>query len=267
MKGAMNACGSKPESASGENARSEAEGMRWRARSGQDLASGKTKRRADFPLAQKRGERARFPDRTGVAPMTSPTNPNRRRLLRGLAALPPLSSPQAFALPLLGKKKIRDFGKIYDYLKNSSLRLEETGRQRITIENADFVGEKFYTRWGYCDFVNCDFTGAYNIMLKQLADCSFTGCNFQGIFGFGNTRNTRSLRCKINGESHLGFSKKTINLVFEESKFINANSAPNHIGSVGSVGEATFIACKGRNFSWGGYGKLMLRNCTTGHLE
>jgi hypothetical protein len=164
---------------------------------------------------------------------------------------------------MFGKKNIRDFGKIYNYLQDGFLRVEETSKRRLTIQGAVFSAEEFKgSSWGYFDFVNCVFTGAYQIMLRRLVNCTFSDCHFDGIFGFGDARNTHFLRCKINGASHLGFNDETENLVFEESEFLNPDGDPNHRSSIGSVGEITFIGCKSRNFTLEGYKKLTLRRCT-----
>jgi hypothetical protein len=167
---------------------------------------------------------------------------------------------------MFGKKNIREFGKVYDYLIDGKLRAEEVGAKIITVEDADFSGERFDGEWQYFNFVNCDFTSNYSIALKWLTDSRFTNGRFQGTFGLGQAINVRFLRCKVtgkSGETHLTSDWKSRNLVFEDCEFSNASGDPSHIGSAGSAGEATFIACKGRNFAWGGYKKLTLRNCTT----
>ncbi|MDR3158111.1 MAG: hypothetical protein LBU11_03695 [Zoogloeaceae bacterium] len=66
---------------------------------------------------------------------STPKSISRRRLLGKMAALSLLSTPMAFAF---GKKNIRNFGEIHDYLKDGYLRVEKAGEQRITIKNADF---------------------------------------------------------------------------------------------------------------------------------
>ncbi|GHT97052.1 hypothetical protein AGMMS49545_23590 [Betaproteobacteria bacterium] len=193
---------------------------------------------------------------------TQPSNPTRRRFLA--------YTPTLLVLPLLpetalafGKKKIREFGEIYDYLKDGKLRTKEAGSQVIVVKNVDFSGERFGgAEWQYFDFVDCSFESNYTIMLKWLTDSTFTNCRFRGIFGLGQTINVRFVHCKVEGESHIGFDWKSRNLVFENCEFTNSNSDPNHIGSVGSAGEIMFIGCKTRNIAWGGNRKLTLKNCT-----
>jgi hypothetical protein len=161
------------------------------------------------------------------------------------------------------KKNIRDFGEVYDYLKDGYLRVEKTGKQRITIKNADFPGEEFKeTSWGYFDFVDCDFVSNYDISLEWLTNCTFTNCRFRGNFSLGQTIDVRFLRCKVVGESHLGLAEGR-NLVFEDCEFLNSNADRNHIGSVICDGMLKFINCKSRFFAWKGYDALHLEGCAT----
>ncbi|GHU13738.1 hypothetical protein FACS189441_1810 [Betaproteobacteria bacterium] len=203
------------------------------------------------------------PDKPKILMSTQPPNPTRRRFLA--------YTPTLLALPLLpetalafGKKKIREFGEIYDYLQNGYLRFEKAGKQRITVNGADFSGNQFKgTSWEFFDFVDCDFSGTYTIKLDWLADCTFTNCRFQGIFGFGQTVDVHFVRCKVNGESHIGSNWKSKNFIFEACEFSNSNNDRNHLGSILCGGEIMFIGCKTRNIAWGGSRKLILRNCAT----
>jgi uncharacterized protein YjbI with pentapeptide repeats len=161
---------------------------------------------------------------------------------------------------MLGKKNIQKFGKIHDYLKDGDFRFKEVGTQRILVKDADFSGASFNeSGWEYFDFSNCIFSG--QILLDWLGDCTFIGCDFQGILGFGEVENVRFLDCKIR-PAHIGFDDGSKGLVFENCEFYNPDSDVNHRSSVISSGEIIFIACKGRNFAWDGYKKLTLRRCT-----
>ncbi|GHT96913.1 hypothetical protein AGMMS49545_23260 [Betaproteobacteria bacterium] len=157
--------------------------------------------------------------------------------------------------------KISNSGEIFDYLQDGFLRVKQMGKQRITIKNFDFSGERFDGSWGYFDFVDCDFSSAHTIQLDWLINCTFTDCRFRGNFGFGQTLDVRFVRCNIEGESHLGFDWESKNLIFEECKFTNPNSDPNHMGSILSGNEVMFMGCKTRNIAWGGDKKLTLKNC------
>ena len=58
----------------------------------------------------------------------------------------------------MNKRNIREFGKTFDYLKDPSLRLKETGDTLLIVENAEFSGEKFEgMEWRNIRFVNCIF--------------------------------------------------------------------------------------------------------------
>ncbi|MDR0234245.1 MAG: right-handed parallel beta-helix repeat-containing protein, partial [Zoogloeaceae bacterium] len=147
-------------------------------------------------------------------------NAARRRFL---AASLSLAAMSAAGFPTLGRRRIRDFGRIYDYLKDVDLRLKEAGSQRITIKDADFSGEKFNDEWGYYDFVDCKFVGAYSIQLNWLVDCTFTNCSFKGIFGLGHAEDVKFLNCSVDGESHVAFFSESTDLVFEDCRFTNSN--------------------------------------------
>jgi uncharacterized protein YjbI with pentapeptide repeats len=161
---------------------------------------------------------------------------------------------------------IQDFGKIYTYLWNAKLRIEETGKQRIVIKDADFHLKFKHVSWGYFDFVDCDFESNYDITLDWLTNCTFTDCRFHGNFGWGQVEDVRFRHCKIigkSGETHFGSDWKTKNLVFEDCEFSNSNDDPNYLCSAGSAGEVMFIGCKGKNFAFKGSRKLTLRQCIT----
>jgi len=164
---------------------------------------------------------------------------------------------------MLGKKPIRQFGKIYDYLKDDEL-ARELGKKRLMIRGADFSGERFNgVQWQYFDFIDCNFEGAYSIHLEWLTNSTFTNCLFHGHFGLGHARDVRFLRCKVIGSSTVSFFNQSTNLVFEDCEFFNPNSDPNHRGAVFSDGEMALVRCQARNFTWAGYKKLTLRNCAT----
>ena len=52
-------------------------------------------------------------------------------------------SPPVMSSP---KTPIREYGKVYDYLKDHKLRAREKRDIRIRIDNADFTGEEFVKR-------------------------------------------------------------------------------------------------------------------------
>ncbi|MDR0234135.1 MAG: right-handed parallel beta-helix repeat-containing protein, partial [Zoogloeaceae bacterium] len=189
-------------------------------------------------------------------------NAARRRFLAvslSLAAMP------AAGFPTLGKEKIQNFGKVYDYLKNGHLRAKELGSQPVSVENAVFADATFQnTSWQYFDFVDCEFTSQYKIKLDWLTDSTFTNCSFKGIFMFGNAVNVRFIKCSMKGRQHALFLSKSTNLVFEDCKFINPDLYDyDRVGSVMSRGEILFMDCMAEGFDLSGHKKLTLRRCTT----
>ena len=169
----------------------------------------------------------------------------------------------------LGKKKIRDFGKIYDYLRDGHLRAKELGRQRITVKNAKFTGSPKIqgTSWQYFDFVDCEFTGQYSISLEWLTDSTFTNCDFKGLFGLGDADDVKFVNCTAKGESILSFEARSRGLVFEQCSFVNKLRDRNHVGAIMCNGEVSFIDCTAEGFALDGYKKLTLRRCTTRSAE
>ncbi|MDR1849162.1 MAG: hypothetical protein LBQ75_03905 [Zoogloeaceae bacterium] len=193
---------------------------------------------------------------------SNPTPTTRRRFLT--LSLLSLAAAPAKGFSLFGKKRIRDFGKVYEYLKDADLRLKEAGRQRITIKNAYFSDEEFNDQWGFYDFVDCEFTGQYKIRLDWLVNCTFTNCSFKGIFGFGSGKDTKFLRCTAKGESILSLDQDTLDTtIFEQCSFVNTLRDPNHVGAIMCHGEILFIDCKAEGFALKGSKKLTLRRCTT----
>ncbi|MDR1848598.1 MAG: hypothetical protein LBQ75_01005 [Zoogloeaceae bacterium] len=193
-----------------------------------------------------------------------PSNPIPTTRRRFLASFLSLAAAPAEGFSLFGKKRARDLGKVYEYLKDADLRLMEAGRQRITIKNAYFSDEKFSDQWWYFDFVDCEFTGQYIISLGWLGNCTFTNCNFNGIFGFGSGVDTKFLRCSVKGESILSFGKATLDsTVFEQCSFVNTLRDHNHVGAIMCHGEILFIDCKAEGFALKGSKKLTLHHCTT----
>ncbi|MDR1848600.1 MAG: hypothetical protein LBQ75_01015 [Zoogloeaceae bacterium] len=194
-------------------------------------------------------------------PFNNPTPTTRRRFLASFLSL---AAAPAEGFSLFGKKRIREFGKIYEYLQDVTLRIKETGNKRIAIKNAIFSNEKFNGEWGFFDFADCDFSSQYNINLDWLSNCTFTNCSFNGIFGFGGVENTRFLRCSVKGESILSLDEDTLDTtVFEQCSFVNTLRDRNHVGAIMCHGEILFIDCKAEWFALKGNKKLTLRRCIT----
>jgi hypothetical protein len=105
----------------------------------------------------------------------------------------------------------------------------------------------------------------YKINLDWLVNCTFTNCHFRGIFGLGDAKNVKFIRCSVKGQqSILSFSAQSTDLVFEDCEFRNSNYDHNHEGGIISHGEVLFINCKAEGaFVLESYTKLTLRHCTT----
>ncbi|BEP69657.1 hypothetical protein GmRootV35_41710 [Variovorax sp. V35] len=160
------------------------------------------------------------------------------------------------------KKNIREFGKIFQYLKDPELRKKEVGDALLTIEDAEISGESFqYVDWNHILFKNCDFVGAYQIKIGNSTDVRYEDCRFSGIFGYGKTNRVHFLRCAWTDGS-IGYAgEKSTALVFESCRFVGTNPDRNHWGGVGSDGEAEFIGCTAKYFVVEGHAKLTLRQC------
>ncbi|QOF76420.1 hypothetical protein [Variovorax sp. 38R] len=160
------------------------------------------------------------------------------------------------------KKNIREFGKIFQYLKDPELRKKEVGDALLTVEGAEISGESFqYVDWSHILFRNCDFVGAYQIKIGNSTDVRYEDCRFSGIFGYGKTNRVHFLRCAWTDGS-IGYAgEKSTALVFESCRFVGTNPDRNHWGGVGSDGEAEFIGCTAKYFVIEGHAKLTLRQC------
>ena len=202
-------------------------------------------------------------------PFNNPTHTTRRRFLASFLSL---AAAPAEGFSLFGKKRARDLGKVYEYLKDGHLRAKELGRQRVTIKNVDFTNVKFKgTSWQYFDFVDCEFAGQYSIWLEWLTDSTFTNCYFREYVILGDARDVRFINCTVatNGLGGVLFYDRSIGLVFEGCAFRNSNYDRDNIGSIFSEGEISFIDCKAEGFALKGSKKLSLRQCTTisAHLD
>jgi hypothetical protein len=178
------------------------------------------------------------------------------------AALPKLTHARS----IFGRKRkpIREFGRVYDYLKDAQLRLKERQKERIVIENAEFNGEEFINvAWGYCDFVNCHFPASHRIRLTQLANCNFIECEFgptrsDDSINFSDCREVVFWRCKFN----MGNVGCTVgDARFEQCECVNPDPDPNH-SYVVSGDRATLVNCLATNYGWRATEKLILQGCT-----
>ncbi|RQO63754.1 hypothetical protein DBV14_02515 [Variovorax sp. KBW07] len=159
-------------------------------------------------------------------------------------------------------KNIRDFGKIFDYLKDPELRKKEVGNAKLTVEGAVFSGEKFEdVEWHDIHFKNCDFVGAYELKPKSSTNVLYEDCRFSGVFGYGKALALHFLRCAWAPESNAYAGEGSRGVLFESCKFVGGSTDPNHWGAVGSDGEAEFVKCTANMFNLDGHSKLVIRGC------
>jgi hypothetical protein len=162
------------------------------------------------------------------------------------------------------RRKISEFGRVYDYLNDVKLRLKEIGKDRVTIEGAEFAGSEFLNGyWGFYDFVNCHFAATHNIQLVQLAECTFTDCEFgpsadNDTLDFGKGRKVVFKHCKFY-KANAGFSEG--DALFNQCECDNPNTDPNH-GYGLSGPDITFYKCKTKNYTLLSGQKLTLQSCT-----
>jgi len=183
----------------------------------------------------------------------------RRRFLKLGAAM---AGAVLYGCEMSGKKNIKDFGKTFDYLSDPALRKRDMGDAQLVVEGAEFSGVKFQGQeWRNIKFVNCDFVGVYDIKQALIAQSSFEGCKFAGIFNLGVLKQVRFVRCLISGSSHVVGDTGSLDVTFEQCEQIGEDPEPNHWGSFGSYGEVAFIKCKAKWTNVTGETKHLIRDC------
>ncbi|TSD58872.1 hypothetical protein FFI97_000595 [Variovorax sp. KBS0712] len=183
----------------------------------------------------------------------------RRRFLKLGAAM---AGAVLYGCEMNGKKNIKDFGRTFDYLSDPVLRKKDLGDAQLVVEGAEFSGVKFQGQeWRNIKFVNCDFVGAYDIKQALIAQSSFEGCKFAGIFNLGVLKQVRFVRCLISGTSHVVGDTGSLDVTFEQCEQIGKDPEPNHWGSFGSYGEVAFIKCKAKWTNVTGETKHLIRDC------
>ena len=162
----------------------------------------------------------------------------------------------------MGKKNIREFGKTFTYLKDPQLRQKEAGDALLTVDGAEFSGERFEgMEWRNIVFKNCDFVGGYEIGPKSTTNVRYEDCHFSGILSYGVANNVQFLRCGWTGASVMFAEKGSKNTIFDACKFVGTSADPNQQGTVGSEGEARYIGCQAKWFSWAGDAALSILDC------
>lgn len=186
----------------------------------------------------------------------------RRHLFTSIASLSIAPSIPLLTSCRLMKKDIKEFGKTFEYLKDDAARAKETGNAPMVIEGASFDGTQFHGQvWRHLKFVDCDFTGGYQIRLEAMANVEFRNCHFAGVIEFGVMTDVRFHGCYSQGNSNWGGQRGSKNVVFEKCRFIGSSSDRNRQGAIGTYGDATFLGCVIKWFDISADTGLVARDC------
>ncbi len=162
------------------------------------------------------------------------------------------------------KKQISQYGKLFEYLKDPDMRTKEMGEEVMEVTGALFSGVSFREMsWKNIRFVECDFTGSYELKLARLENCLFTGCRFAGLFSFGLAKDVHFSNCVVRGnaDSALYTDKGSTNVVFENSDIQSLAADIETWGSLVMDGEAKYINCGVKWFHLSGGEKLDIERC------
>jgi len=109
------------------------------------------------------------------------------------------------------KKPIKEFGKIYDYLRDHELRTEERRGGSINVAGADFLDAEFTNViWKNFIFRRCHFPASHTVRVAETANCMFMNCDFgpgrkDDALSFGKMTNGQFLKCTFtNGNVSFG---------------------------------------------------------------
>lgn len=188
---------------------------------------------------------------------------NRRSLLTSTLSL----FNSVALIPLFGcnmtTRNIRSFGKKFTYLKDPEHRTREIGDAPLLIEKAMFSGEQFDDQiWKNIRFVDCEFSGAYEIRLSALQECRFERCRFHdAVIGWGTAEKATFFDCHVTGDSNIAGDVGSRDVRFEGCNFQGPGSDPNQWGTIGTYGQTEFIKCNARWFSMFGFSRTSLRDC------
>ncbi|MCL2876780.1 MAG: hypothetical protein FWF12_10975 [Betaproteobacteria bacterium] len=129
------------------------------------------------------------------------------------------------------KKPIKEFGKLYEYLKDHDLREKEQGTGHLDVRDADFSGATFENGfigiWKNFIFTNCLFPASAAFQLKETTGCIFNMCEFgpgrkDVTMDFGTMKNCRFQKCKFtNGNVTFGRGEA----IFTNCEFENTTSS------------------------------------------
>jgi len=101
------------------------------------------------------------------------------------------------------RKPIRELGKVFEYLQDHKLRVEEKKDFRIEVRDADFGSEELINvQWDRFRFVNCRFPASQRIRVTETTNCWFERCEFgpgrkDVVLFFGGMKDSRFSGCKF----------------------------------------------------------------------
>lgn len=162
-------------------------------------------------------------------------------------------------------KPVREFGRLYDYLKDHALRATETGDLRLVVRDADFAGETFIGgKWQNFRFVNCLFSASLQTDLRETSGCTFETCEFgarvEPLY-FGTMQASLFQYCRFT-DAALGIGPGTVS--FYGCEFDNATRKCTHI-----LGDGTLPLLGCLKSDWRKYlpdRHIVLRHCTIPYL-
>ena len=150
------------------------------------------------------------------------------------------------------KKPIKEFGKLYEYLKDHDLREKEQSTGHLDIRDADFssVSDEFAkSSWVNYIFTNCHFPASGLIQLRETKGCIFNQCEFgpgrnDMVLYFGAMKNCQFNKCKfISGNVGFGLGAATFRNCEFEGKYDSRNG--NYFLGGDDI---HLISCKFRDF-------------------
>ena len=165
------------------------------------------------------------------------------------------------------RKPIKEFGKLYEYLKDHALRTEERGTGHIDIRDADFSGidvnDGFYGTWQNFIFTNCHLPASHIFQLKETTGCHFNACEFgpgrkDVAMHFGKISNCQFTNCKIfNGNLGLRHGEG----VFNNCEFKNTTDGRRSWNYSLAADFLYLNNCKLTSYGVVGDTKLHMKNC------
>ena len=165
------------------------------------------------------------------------------------------------------RKPVKEFGKLYEYLKDHALRTEERGTGHIDIKDADFTGLSidggFYGTWQNFIFTNCLFPTSQVFQLKETTGCIFNSCEFgpgrkDVAMSFGTMKNCTFTKCTFtNGSVSFGLGEAT----FNDCEFENTTSSNRSWNHYIAGHNLLLNNCKFRFYDLTGRRKLHMKGC------